>query len=247
MATDTFGHRAEELDPQFLIEYARSDDWWVEQKLDGRRVFMGIENGLLMNKKMQVVGKTDAKTITGLDYGLLDGELVDDHLWFFDIVHYEQPFCVRRQRLEDQVNAANLIPCYKTVEEKLAFCLEAMNQSLEGIILRRRGGLYAQKNTLLKVKFKKTADCVVFELGRKGKSAIGVSLLDGETWVDVGACSTHGKNFTLDIGDVVEVEYLYATESRRLYQTVLIRKRDDKYADECTIDQLQYTNKKVVV
>lgn len=45
------------------------------------------------------------------------------------------------------------------------------------------------------------------------------------------------------VGDVVEVKYLYVNDlgAPRLYQPVLLRRRTDKRACDCTLDQLEGT------
>lgn len=125
------------------------------------------------------------------------------------------------------------------------------NSGAEGAIFRSIESLYkfGQRSAgLLKWKFWKTADCIAYNPGREGKRSVSLALLEDGNPVDVGAVTvTESVLASIEPGQVLEVKYLYATESRRLYQSALLRIRDDKTADECDISQLQYTNRKVVL
>lgn len=104
----------------------------------------------------------------------------------------------------------------------------------------------------VKLKFVKTADVVVtavdrpdakhgnFKLGAY-KTTVGepgTAMFDNVLieMVDVGGASAIGKDKSIEVGDVVEVNYLYWTGTN-LYQPRVMRKRTDKAAHECTIDQ----------
>ena len=54
------------------------------------------------------------------------------------------------------------------------------------------------------------------------------------------------KQDAISEGDVLEVKYLYVGANGRLYQTRIVRKRDDKPAQECTDAQLVHVNKTVM-
>lgn len=116
----------------------------------------------------------------------------------------------------------------------------------------------------VKLKFVKTADVVVtavdrpdakhgsFKLGavlnaaeleQRGGTAVfadpksGIEKrFDGLAVLDVGGASAIGKDTSIEVGDVVEVAYLYWT-GEALYQPRVVKKRTDKMPAECTIDQ----------
>jgi hypothetical protein len=68
--------------------------------------------------------------------------------------------------------------------------------------------------------------------------------------VSIGTVSTGGKDKALGQimpGDVVEVEYLWASADEKLTQPRIIRKRPDKTANEATdVSQLRFVDKAVL-
>jgi hypothetical protein len=100
----------------------------------------------------------------------------------------------------------------------------------------------------VKLKFWRSLEAVVTARHIDGKENAELALIDpdhGE--VNVGSISCLGHE-QVAVGDVVECKYLYAVDPRKpkLYQPNILRVRTDKPADECTVDQLVYTNKRVV-
>lgn len=133
---------------------------------------------------------------------------------------------------------------------KRAFFNLLKNNNAEGAIFRSNEGMYkfgSGSTNLLKFKFWNTIDCIAYNPGRHDKLSVGVAVLEDGEPVDIGAVTvTEDVLRSIQPGAVLEVKYLYATESRRLFQSSLLRIRDDKSPEECTIDQLRYTNKKVI-
>jgi len=156
-------------------------------------------------------------------------DLIDDPLNPFESIPDPKPLQLKKKQYFDQL--------YKT--------------GAEGAIFRSVESLYKfgqRSSGLLKWKFWKTADCIAYNPGREGKRSVSVALLEDGSPVDVGAVTvTESVLASIEPGTVLEVKYLYATDSRRLYQPSLLRVRDDKSPNECVISQLQYTNRKVVL
>jgi hypothetical protein len=94
----------------------------------------------------------------------------------------------------------------------------------------------------LKYKVTHTIDCVVIE--RNGGDHLNATLavFDGKDLVTIGNTSMIGKP-DVALMEVVEVRYLYAGANGRLVQPTVLRKRTDKPAEDCTIDQLVFVNK----
>lgn len=128
----------------------------------------------------------------------------------------------------------------------------AMGQGAEGAMLKRD-----QLDPGYKLKPRLTVDCVVtgFKWGRGefdklvGALLVGVWEDDGEggTIKEVASCS----GMTMDervkmteqrdslVGRVCEVEYQYVGSGGRLRHPGFVRWRDDKPADQCTMEQLR--------
>lgn len=128
--------------------------------------------------------------------------------------------------------------------------MEAASRGLEGVILKRADSRYDRGNrspNWLKAKFVVTAEVVVLAVRDDGKESASLGMVSGSKVIEVGRCSLIGKPNVIP-GDVVEVRYLYALNPARprLYQPTLLRVRTDKSVEECTLDQLRFTNKTVM-
>ncbi|OBG22753.1 hypothetical protein A5768_23585 [Mycolicibacterium fortuitum] len=70
---------------------------------------------------------------------------------------------------------------------------------------------------------------------------MGVSLLNGDEWQTVGNVTVPANQNVPQLGDVVEVRYLYAAQiGGALYQPVLLGVRDDVEPAECVVTQLKF-------
>jgi len=72
-----------------------------------------------------------------------------------------------------------------------------------------------------------------------GKDSVTLGLLENGAWVMIGRATAIGLG-PYQVGDLVEVRYLYATEGRQLYQPCLLGKRDDITESECVVGQLVF-------
>ena len=267
---------AKQAEVSSLEHFINDDSWVMEQKLDGNRILLvspGMDmpptaitrNGSLYSKKIPTA-------IQNFRFPegewVLDGELVGDTYWVFDIPLIAtdstlgQPLWVRRATLE--VLLANishpfkLVPQAKTVDEKIALAEVALKQNFEGLLLKKVDSPYrsgGRTDEWLKVKFVSTADCIVTGVRTDGKDSVDLGLLDVDpsgslapTLIQVGRASLIGKEkqCAISVGDTVEVRYLYCGAGGRLYQPTILRRRTDKRPDECTTAQLKYVNKAVL-
>jgi hypothetical protein len=165
------------------------------------------------------------------------------------------PFVTRRRHLQFiyhrilKSDNVRLIPQARTEDEKRSLVQVAKDNALEGVMLKRKDSLYNCAgfcSGILKAKFVKTADCVVIERNTKGhqNASLGVYDTNGNM-VYVGNVSMLGKGDAA-VGDVLEVKYLYATDDNILYQPRVMKRRDDKVATDCLLNQLVKTSKEVV-
>lgn len=103
----------------------------------------------------------------------------------------------------------------------------------------------------LKAKVTATADVVVLERNRDGKDNAVFGMLVNGKMTEIGTVSTGGKDKALgqiQVGDVVELEYLWASAtSNQLTQPRIVRKRPDKTANDATdVTQLRFVDKAVL-
>lgn len=276
------------LEHVHVKQYVQSDQWWVEQKLDGQRFLLLVaegeisafnRNGVEMTLPDQIaadfVSFKTADTMWHFDGELVDGEYhIFDVLWAGDTCDggmTDKPFEQRRNRLEKifsfwEPDHCHLVRCAKTETEKADLIVKLERECSEGAVLKKRTATYnvhgKRVKTWLKLKFVQCADVVVMELNRGGKpQAVTIGMMrervtfsnNGhrrlattvELLEEVAGCKVPA-NLELEVGDVLEVRYLYATEDNKLTQPIFVRKRTDKQPEECTMsDQMKFTSKAI--
>lgn len=197
---------------------------------------------------------------------VLDGEIMIDSGEYrvFDVPYLRfqgqvlltpvDPFEVRRAVLDDAELRAELAGTPVSVvrqarghDAKESLLVDVATVGGEGVMLKYLDGMYkpgARVNTVLKVKFVKTADVIVTHVfrpdPRHGSISFAVREFDADgssRLVDLGACSAIGKP-AVKPGDVIEVAYLYRSPSGGgLVQPRMVRVRDDKEQEDCTFQQ----------
>lgn len=243
-----------------------SPEYSVEQKFDGERLALTIKDQISGqnrrgNARLPVKMVVDSAKIMRehINEGwVFDGELVRNHYIIFDLLEMPKfgsmrqvPWIERRQILD------KLVPCadgtnihftewYVDPEEKENFVKYMIDSCVEGVVFKKIDSTYpiGRAHTWKKHKFVKTAEAIVMELNRKGKAqAMTLGMYNDAGQIQtVGGCRIL-PGFTLACGDVVEVRYLYGSTGQKLYQPVLMRKREDKTPDECVISQIVSPNK----
>lgn len=264
------------IDLSHVGPYVVNDDWVMEQKLDGHRVMLAGPG----TAEMRAIGRNGRYTYrlptrvrnwrepldagaTFLDGLVLDGELVGDRYWAFDLLladgrgWNEAPIEGRRLMLERLKQAMpnapfEVVPQARTANEKEGLLLRAAQEGLEGVVFKHRSSRYRfglRSPEWLKAKFVATADLVVVGVRDDGKEsvAVGITTDGGATFTAIGRCSLLGKP-PVKVGDVVEVRYLYVPDRNnpRLVQPMLVRVRDDKAVAECDGADLRYANRSVL-
>lgn len=224
-------------------------------------------------KVAAVLGGNDGATGEWVLDGELVAECVNGHTvsstyWVFDVLQAPglevgSPLWMRRAYLEAFFRSYDgpfkLAPQAKTPKEKADLADIALKNNFEGLVLKDARSPYrpgGRTSEWLKVKFVKTADCIVMDVRDDGKDSVKLGMIDNSDpakfpnglLVEVGRSSLIGKekNGVIAMGDVIEVRYLYVGAGGRLYQPTILRKRDDKAMHECTTDQMVYVNKAVL-
>lgn len=258
------------VDPSRLEQLLASETYAAEPKLDGIRAVAVVENGsaTLLNRRGVALSAGGRETRQRIQRELertlptgrfvLDGELMPDgSYWLFDIIEAgslvtsSTKFAERRMVLVQLAGLAgwnatdlvNVVDHAVTEDEKRELLEMTAATGREGIMLKRldRAYFHGRSKDGFKVKHVKDIDLVVTAVNFEGRDNAVLSLrTDDGTLIEVGRASTIGKG-DVNIGDVVEVRFLYLGANGRLYQPRIMRVRDDKLANECTIDQLEGT------
>lgn len=237
--------------------------------VDGGKIMPISRNGKHLPCNRAVLGAFEPFAAGGNRW-VFDGEYLDSHFYIFDLVEaprYVQPYVSpddpgtlfeeRRDILESFVSKLDLppevvlLPSYRETEDKVALIKQVSADNSEGVVFKRLDSPYIPGKRKLywaKYKFRHDVDCIVVDRNRDGHRNFVLALWDPESSstepIEVGEVTAlAGDGATIEVGMVVTVVYLYATDARRLYQPTKPRIRHDKASADCTMDQLVYPTK----
>lgn len=267
------GHAAQLLSPiedHELDEFLADDEMIAQQKIDGMRVLVTIGDELVItNREGQKTDKVTKTAFGGLAYlphgTIVDGELLDDGYWLFDVLQFgdddvrERGYLERWGLLDNEVEPAltgdiKIVPIAVGKKKKKALHDKLRGAGAEGIVFKHRDAPYTpgRGTTQRKHKFIKSCDVVILE---NAGNAYLMAVYDGKKLFEVGkvfAGTTNASRRALDAAlgsgqkPIAEVRYLYASDDHQLYQPVFVRTRDDKPAKQCVRGQLLTTCRTVM-
>jgi len=241
-------------------ELINDNNWCAQEKLDGRRTLIK-KQGLVItgiNKKGNTIGLPlpvfEAVKLFDADM-IIDGESIGDTLHAFDLLELDGidirawTYRERLTALMDflfhvQQRAIKLVDTAFKMEQKRTMLDELRKGKREGIVFKLLQAPYTpgrpnSGGTQLKHKFVATLSTVVSKVNQR--RSVEIRLLDDEGWQIAGNVTIPENHNIPKVGDVVEVEYLYALrQSGVLYQPVYLGTRDDVSQEECLRSQLKY-------
>lgn len=263
-AKEDTGLRPQLLEPISLDAvgpYVAGGEWWMQQKFDGNRVFLvitpkgevyganrkGQKISLPLNLAQWVVQNITANGLTSI---VLDGELVGETYYAFDILESKgaslvaKPYADRLSTLEQIPVAGGVLTVAQTArtsEEKTALLERLQSENAEGVVFKRSDTPYMPGRfpTQVKCKFWESASFIV-RAQNEGVRSIELGLLgeDGVTLEGWGNC-TVPTNYSLPAVDaLVEVKYLYVDDN--VYQPQYKGERTDIDRSACTPTQLKF-------
>jgi len=265
-AGEVTGFRAQLLNEISAEQAAElGDDWLVQQKFDGERRWLSVEDGhsvfanrdgLATGVQEPVAAAWEALTNTSLSFSA-DGEDMGDYVVIFDVTRHpglvsgtfqeraelllEIQETIKGLGLEDHLKVEIPVPAQDFFKGRDKTLLEA---GAEGYVLRHKNSVYtpgkpSSGGEALKVKFWDDVSCRVAQ-GRDGKSSVGLELLDENgTWISVGNVTVpQGKK--PEIGAIIDVKYLYAYKNGSIYQPTFKGVRTDIPESDCRMDRLKY-------
>lgn len=206
---------------------------------------------------------------------LFDGELIDGLFYAYDCPRIgpepdfaREPYEYRRTVLnrifEDVIlphtDKMFLLPTFIEPADKVRLMQACVAGNSEGVMAKRLDAPYVfghRSAAMLKAKLWASADCVITEVGVDGKNSVAIAVYEGGKTYPPGAkpdvflghvtVNSPKKFAALNVGDVIEVKYLYATPGkRRLYQASLLRMRPDRTPQSCDTSQLKIGDKKIL-
>jgi ATP-dependent DNA ligase len=257
-----------ELNSAGLDSILDSPNFSMSQKLDGRRLIVET-TGLRVNGwarsglEAEIPKSIRAELEKVRSDWIFDGELIDKKYYVFDILKYPGGALCNNEWKERQavLNAVLnnfsdqilVVPQMMDPSDKRRFFNSCYQQKAEGVVFCDVSSKYLKgmrSSRCLKYKFKKTIDCFIIDKNIGSKDNLVLALYDKDAnIVDVGKVSAltgDGKYHDFQVGEVVAVEYLYATEANRLYQPVKPKLRKDKRREECLMNQMIHKGKMIV-
>lgn len=268
------GHAAQLLEPiedAELEKFLADESVIAQQKIDGMRVLTHVGDELVVtNRDGQKTTKVDMSRLAGLEYlppgTIVDGELLDDGYWLFDMLQWgeddirDRGYLERWELLENEAEPAlsgdiRVVPIARGKKAKRALHDKLRAVGAEGIVFKNKDAPYTAGRgvTQRKHKFIKSCDVIVLE---NAGNAYLMAVYDGKQLFEVGkvfAGTTNASRKALDTAlgrgekPICEVRYLYASDGHQLYQPVFVRTRDDKPAKQCLRAQLLTTCREVIV
>jgi bifunctional non-homologous end joining protein LigD len=243
-----------------LQNYIQDDNWCAQEKFDGRRMLIQKQGDVILgiNKKGNTIGLPlpvfEAVKLIKADV-VIDGESIGDAVHAFDLLELDGedlrvwPY---RKRLAELMNVLfkvqqrtiKLVDTAFKTEQKQIMLAELRKGKREGIVFKLQSAPYTpgrpnSGGSQLKHKFVATLSAVVAKINQC--RSVEIRLLDNEGWQIAGNVTIPTNQAIPTVGDVVEVQYLYAhRESGVLYQPVYKGKRDDVDQEECLRSQLKF-------
>lgn len=248
------------IDESEVQKLIQNDNFCAQEKLDGRRMLIKKQGDVILgiNKKGNTIGLPlpvfEAVKLIRADV-VIDGESIGDIFYAFDLLELDGenlrtwPY---RKRLTELMNVlfkvqqrtVKLVETAFRVEQKEVMLEQLRKGKREGIVFKLLQAPYApgrpnSGGSQLKHKFVATLSAVVSKINQR--RSVEIRLLDNDGWQIAGNVTIPANHTIPTVGDVVEVQYLYAhRESGVLYQPVYLRKREDVDQMECLRSQLKY-------
>ncbi len=246
------------IEDEEVKKYINDDKYLAQEKQDGERR-MAVSGALGrdvigLNKKGQQVQLPDVIVKSIQEECIIDGEIVGEKLFVFDLIAIGGND-VRHLQLAERIRIlssvsllAGNIEVVKTAHTKLEkqkLYNELKARNAEGIVFKLKDSKYTagrpnSGGAHLKNKFYKEASFIVKDL-TKGKRSVGLELLtESGDRVFMGKCTVPPNKEIPAVGSVVEVRYLYAYKGGAIFQPTYKDKRNDVDIEECVMSQIIY-------
>lgn len=247
------------IEEDHAISLCDDPNWIAQEKMDGVRFMLhkhekGVTSynrkGDYVNIPVEIYNTIKENE----NHFLLDGELVSNTLYAFDILEVNgsdyrtKPFKERFKELKnliENINSEFFVLTKTANKNKNKFLESLQNNNKEGIVFKNKNAQYyvgrpASGGDYLKFKFYSTCSCIVKEQN-ESKRSVYLQLFKNKKPVPAGKV-TIPINFEIpQPGQIVEVRYLYAMkQSGSLYQPVYLGVREDIDKSDCTQAQLKF-------
>lgn len=251
---------------QLLID----DSWIMQEKMDGVRMILTRKGDSITavsrtGREATIPQEvTDTLIKTSVQNYIIDGELVGNVYHVFDLLRLQAMDFAAKNTFEERYEAlvellngiddtnVKVVKTYSGKEKAPAFeCLK----SAEGVVFKSKNAFYkagrpASGGGYLKYKFYKSCSAVVKGINDKRSVTLGLiedlpehgsEFVIGRKLISVGNCTIPVNYDFPQLGDIVEIKYLYARKpSNALYQPSYLGKRTDIQLKDVLLSQLIY-------
>lgn len=244
------------IDEKLAMTLCFDKEWVAQQKHNGERRPILVNNREVegINRYGQYTGLV-SEIKNGIDNSvqmLVDGEDLKTHVAAFDLMTYDGED-MRQWGFMDRYKKLRAIACHSpalrvsevavTTDEKLALIARIKQDDGEGVVFKRAHSRYidgkpSKGGDQLKFKLYDEASVLVTKLNIQ--RSVGISVFDEKNLVPLGNVTIPPNAEVPELGDVIEVKYLYAYRQGSLYQPVFCRPRNDQRKEECRQSQLKY-------
>lgn len=247
-----------EIDKAMALKLCEDDNWVAQEKHDGERrpLIVKDKKAAGTNRYGEFTGGLKSTVANGIDVGtdfIADTEDLGVVLMAFDLLEYDGKdlrnlgFLKRMEVLEDMASIHDSIKVsqvYKTTAEKKALLQRMIDLDREGIVFKKKDAVYkagkpSKGGDHLKYKLYDEASVLVSKVNDKRSVQMEVITDSGEH-VFVGNVTIPANKDIPQVGDVIEVRYLYAYKGGSLYQPIFEKPRPDQRVEECRQSQLKY-------
>lgn len=255
---------ASEVEAGQVKRLLNDPDWVMQEKMDGKRIVLHRHQSGSADPFPYVVAENrQGRSVTGsLSIQLVefilnactgtwsaDGELVGDVFWAFDFLGERgelatEPLWFRHAAIHDDFRRIDsplqIVPILEDEEKKVAFP-RILNSGGEGVIFKRKESPYrgGRSKEWLKCKFVTSASVVVTER-TAGRRSVAVAVWKTGRSIPAGRVTIPGTTRVPHVGEIIEVQYLYATAGGKLFQPVYLMQRDDLSLADCGAGQLKF-------
>ena len=249
-------------DPEPLLADER---FCIQRKHDGKRLLLHKQGFEITGINRQGLECGFPESIRGAAAALphnflLDGEAVGDTFHVFDLLEVRftdlrpVPYKARLVELlnllaSTEQSAIQWVATHNGKVAKRRVFDQLREDNAEGVVFKRIGAPYSpgrpnSGGDQLKYKFVETASVIVHTIN--AKRSVAIAVWENGTLVSAGNVTVPANQLIPQVGDVVEVRFLYAIgASGSLFQPVYLGVRDDIAAADCTRDQLKFRREEV--
>ena len=249
----------EEEDVELLLN---NNTHCAQEKKDGKRTMVQAGDEIDgINKKGLLIPLSEPIRDAYANLGLkltTDGEAIGDIHYIFDLLQLNGKDLrswsyKKRYEALSEVMAGNkskvlqLVPTAWTPKDKRKLLEKLKKENAEGIVFKEvdaahKHGKPPTGGSQLKYKFYKTAHVSVLRVN--SQRSVGVAVFpntkDLTRPIDVGNVTIPPNKNIPQVGQIIEVRYLYAYEGGCLFQPTYLEPRTDVEPEECLIRQLKY-------